>query len=603
MPVATVLQPSISQAPPSLPRDGWKLIHVVIIILSLMMTITAYQVSKRQIDTRIEARFYAEAERVIDLLVERMGKYEDALWSGVASIDARGGDIDLPEWRIFSRSLRLEKRYPGINGIGVIHFVKNDAVPDYLAERISDDPDFEIYPLHEHDVFMPISFVEPEMTNAAAFGLDVAHETNRREAALESRDTGLARITGPIVLVQDEKRTPGFLFYAPFYDGGMHDTLAQRQQRALGAVYAPFVVQNLMEGLLDKDQRSIRLMVKDQGQLLYNELDIQDVDTDPNPMFRGAFEVALHGRLWKLDVETNNEFRVNNTYAQPKLVLAAGLVIEALIIALIAQMARTNRQAVSYANRLTSQLQDERNQLVVTNKELEQFSYVTSHDLKSPVRGIGGLADIIRDDLSEVGDEIPNRERIFWNLSRIQQRVSLMNRLTDGIIEFSQVGYMPEKGSLCIQSIIEDVRHTLGVHSQSLDVETSIDVINYDASNFKRIIFVLVENSVKHHHNLSELKIKIKINQSDEFFNVSIEDNGPGIDPRFHGRVFNLFETLDGQHNTERTGLGLAIAKKCVERNGSRIDLVSTQGNGATFSFKWPSSPISKDFLGGKRAA
>ena len=70
----------------------------------------------------------------------------------------------------------------------------------------------------------PITYIEPVSTNAKAVGLDMAHEANRYAAAKQARDSGVARITGPIVLVQDEQHTPGFLFYAPFYRGGVYDS-------------------------------------------------------------------------------------------------------------------------------------------------------------------------------------------------------------------------------------------------------------------------------------------------------------------------------------------------------------------------------------------
>ncbi|WP_425596457.1 CHASE domain-containing protein, partial [Phaeobacter gallaeciensis] len=200
-------------------------LHVTIVCLSLCMTFSAWLYSKHQLDIRTEARFNAAKDRTIGLIVERMSKYEDALWSGVAAISSHGGAMSYEDWKVFSTSLELEEKYPGVNGIGVIQYVERANLTRFQAERNAEPRDFEIYPEHTQDILLPITYIEPEDINAQAIGLDVAHETNRRTALLASRDTGSSQITGPIYLVQDSGHTPGFLFYAPYYRGGVPDDL------------------------------------------------------------------------------------------------------------------------------------------------------------------------------------------------------------------------------------------------------------------------------------------------------------------------------------------------------------------------------------------
>ncbi|SNS68934.1 CHASE domain-containing protein [Antarctobacter heliothermus] len=194
-------------------------LHVLIVALSLAMTVGAWVYSKNQVDLQIENRFLAAKDRTIGLIVDRMSRYEDALWSGVAHIDAKGGKTSHAEWKTFAGSLNLEKKYPGVNGIGVIYYVDGKNLADFQTLRDAERRDFSVFPQHEQDFMLPITFIEPEDINAAAIGLDVAHETNRRTGLLASRDTGTAQITGPIFLVQDSGHTAGFLFYTPFYDG------------------------------------------------------------------------------------------------------------------------------------------------------------------------------------------------------------------------------------------------------------------------------------------------------------------------------------------------------------------------------------------------
>lgn len=194
-------------------------LHWTVVGMSLAITVGAWYFVKQQLAEKTRTRFQTAAEQVLELAAERMRKYEDGLWGGVAAIQANGGDIAYEDWRQFARSLHIETKYPGINGIGVIHHIPPDDLDVYLEKQRRSRPDYHLHPEHNESIYLPITYIEPSSENALAVGLDIAHEPNRFSAALKARDTGTAQITGPIVLVQDTTRTPGFLFYAPFYAG------------------------------------------------------------------------------------------------------------------------------------------------------------------------------------------------------------------------------------------------------------------------------------------------------------------------------------------------------------------------------------------------
>ena len=570
-------------------------VHVAVIALSLLMTIGAWQFSKNQIATRSAAGFEVARDQALGLIAERMAKYEDALWAGVSTIQSHGGDVSRDQWRTFAETLRIDEKYPGISGIGVIHYLDEAEVPSYLAERRIERPDFRIHPEHLDPSFMPISFIEPEATNAAAVGLDVAHELNRRTAALASRDTGEAQITGPIFLVQDTGHTPGFLFYAPFYDGRV-DTVSERQDRILGAVYAPFVVRKLMEGLLSKDLRDVRFSIDDGNHTIYDEHEPEDALTDPDPMFAERASLDLYGRKWTLDIRTNLAFRDSNTFAQPTIVLFAGLLIEALIIALLVLMSRANRQAISYADEVTDQLKLEssklaevNNELSTKNEELEQFVYVASHDLKTPIRGIAALTDMLEEDLAERPAAAGMTPDVALNLQRIRDRVRRMSDLTSGVMEFSRVGrHDGEDETLSLDAFMEEMMADFGLVDGQIALSGDVRSICFDTFNFRRVMENIVGNAIKYHQDVERLVITIRTESRADRCHVSISDNGPGIDPRFHGKIFQMFQTLRLGDAPESTGIGLAIVKKAVERHDGRITLTSLPGSGATFGFDWP---------------
>ncbi len=368
----------------------------------------AWQFSIYQVKNRTALRFEAARDQALGLITNGMNKYEDALWAGVAAVDSHGGEISYQDWRTFAHRLRIEERYPGIGGIGVIIDVAPDEMAGFLAEQRQERPGFRVFPEHDSPYLMPITYIEPEELNNFAVGLDVAHETNRRTAALASRDTGQAQITGPIVLVQDAGKTPGFLFYAPVFKGGRQADINARRETFLGAVYAPFVVHKLMDGLLAKELRHVRFSIRDGNELIYDEHSVDDPANDPEPMFSEHVEIALYGRTWTLDMRTNHVFRDENRNTKPTIILIAGLLIESLIITLLVLMARANKRSVAYADQVTLALRQEKRKLVETNseltsknEELERFAYVASHDLKTPIRGISGLTEMVQEDLED----------------------------------------------------------------------------------------------------------------------------------------------------------------------------------------------------------
>lgn len=565
------------------------LLHIVVVTLSMALTFGAWHFSKKQAEIRIEQRFDAARDHIVGLIRDRMLKYEDALWAGVAAMESHDGDMTLAEWRVFAENMRIEEKYPGINGIGVIHVLSEQSLEAYLEEHRSERPDFATYPPHDQNIYMPISFIEPEGPNAAAVGLDVAHELNRRTAALASRDTGNAQITGPIVLVQDEGATPGFLFYAPYYRDGVPTDVEDRQNRIDGVVYAPFVVRKLLEGLLAKDLRHTSISISDGGETIYDEHSSVEDLHDSNPMFAEEVRLDFYGRSWSLDIRSNLAFRENNTHVQPTVILIGGIVIEALIITLLVMMARANQRAVAYADKVTAELRVQQQKLVRTNEELEQFAYAASHDLKTPIRGIGGLTEMLKEDLEEYLSAPDANPEIAMSLDLILDRVQRMNDLTTGIIEFSRVGTSSEAcASLDLSELARSLATDFGLDSDQIMLESAVDKVSVDPIALRRVFENLVGNSVKYHEAVADLRVTITCEDTSDLLDFSVIDNGPGIEPQYQKRIFEMFQTLRTGDAPESTGIGLAIVKKAVEVHGGNVVLASSIGEGTTFSFQWP---------------
>jgi len=348
-----------------------KWFHWAILLSSLMLTFTAWYVSSSHVEERLQTKIDRQTSQVSDLIVERMQLYENALKSGVAYFEAANLNVSRSEWERYSETLNLSENYPGINGIGVIFNVGRENEVGFNAEQGKNWPGFKVYPAHDNVDLFPITYIEPAAENLKAIGLDMAHEENRYAAAKRARDTGLSRITGPITLVQDESRTPGFLLFVPFYSQAVNSQ-AERRDHFVGMVYAPFIFNRLIQGTLNQESRGIDIRISDQGQTLYSELDTEtDVD-----IVRG-FSLPVFGRSWDVDIRPTADFYAEYKSYKPWYILVGGLLIDAALLIFFIALSRSNARALSAANIASKKFEEEKEKL----SELTNFQNLIIKEL------------------------------------------------------------------------------------------------------------------------------------------------------------------------------------------------------------------------------
>lgn len=377
--------------------DGLKalhLLHWVIISLSILFTISGWWITKSQINEKTRNAFERESSRVVELIVERMGKYEDALWAGAAALNAKQQKMLYSEWKQFSQTLSIEEKYPGINGIGIIHYVSESELHSYLEEQRTERPEYKIHPPHNQKEFWPISYIEPVEKNLQAVGLDMAHEQNRFDASRRSRDTGNSIITAPITLVQDSEKTPGFLFFVPFYNSKDISSIEKRKEHFEGLVYAPFITKKLMDGTLDKSKRHVSIEIYDDSTRIFTEYNHANHEHDLASLYQEIIKVPMYGRTWDIHIKTNNTFKTIFDSSKPTVILIAGIIIDSLIIILFMVSARNSRQ---------KQLA-----LEETKKQLNEIEQLSASIIQNTVDGI-----ITIDQKGSIQNYNPACEKIF----------------------------------------------------------------------------------------------------------------------------------------------------------------------------------------------
>lgn len=223
--------------------------------------------------------------------------------------------------------------------------------------------------------------------------------------------------------------------------------------------------------------------------------------------------------------------------------------------------------------------------LEVSNRELDQFAYVASHDLKAPLRGIANLSQWLEMDLGSAAS--PD---VTAKLGLLRGRVDRMECLINGLLQYARAGREPaHREQVVVSDLLTEIvdiispppgiRITLGVPLPTLLTSRVA---------LQQVFLNLLGNAVKH---LGRPSGRVHIDGrptergTTEF---SVTDDGPGIEGRYHDRIFQMFHTLLPRDRLEGAGIGLALVKKIVESRGGAVWVESSPGQGATFRFTWP---------------
>jgi len=218
------------------------------------------------------------------------------------------------------------------------------------------------------------------------------------------------------------------------------------------------------------------------------------------------------------------------------------------------------------------------------NAELDQFAYVASHDLKSPLNGISQLVSWLEEDCYEILPE-DSKEHLELLKSRSKRMIALLNDL----LEYSRAGrkdYLAEKINLA--QLTDDIFDLQGNREGFTCNAENIEII-VPKVPFQLVIRNLISNAIKHHDKATG-HITISLTTSAEYYLIRIQDDGPGIPTSLHDKAIEMFQTLQSRDTTEGSGMGLALVKKTVAYHGGTLAIDSNDTRGTGIMITWPIS-------------
>lgn len=231
-------------------------------------------------------------------------------------------------------------------------------------------------------------------------------------------------------------------------------------------------------------------------------------------------------------------------------------------------------------------------QLIKSNEELEKYAYIAAHDLKEPLRSIGGFTQLIGLRLADQIDEKTDEY-----MKHILKNVDHMNRLLDDIMQYSKLTMTENRSELVeISTIIENIllnfKKLPKEQMPTFFIPESLPVLQIERSKIYQIFQNLISNAFKYRSE-KRPHIKVELEQNKAYIIFTVKDNGIGIDDQFKEEVFTLFKTLNNKLENKGNGIGLAICKKIIEEYGGEIWIDKSYNNGTAVKFTLPKSLLS----------
>jgi PAS domain S-box-containing protein len=238
--------------------------------------------------------------------------------------------------------------------------------------------------------------------------------------------------------------------------------------------------------------------------------------------------------------------------------------------------------------KLETKITESNTELREMNKDLENFIYAVTHDLRVPLHNLQGLSAVVEEELMDLKE----RDEAMAALKMIGENAHKMDNLLTDLLAFSKTGKLElNKKEVNMEAIVKDVFEEVGNIYNNFKIEFQIGSLPYafgDPAALKQVWQNLIGNALKYSSRKDEIRIQIKGKEENGMAIFQIADNGIGFDPQYGNKLFQLFQRLHPAEEFEGTGIGLATSHRIVQKHDGKMWATSKPGEGAIFYFSLP---------------
>lgn len=429
-----------------------------------------------------------------------------------------------------------------------------------------------------------VRWVVPGGGNGEVVGRNLGFEPERLRALNAARERRDAAFTGQVDLVTGGR---GFLACVPVFHRG----------ELSGFIVGAFKSQELLADILQSVVHfgGYSISVLNGQEEIYNNSGAHGA---ASVEYSQEEKLDLFGATWVLRVGQGREDSLVEGSYLPWVVLLCGAFLGLALGSSVyfAQKSASREKEANRANRELALEVAERkraqeeatthaSELTRSNAELEQFAYVASHDLQEPLRIVSGYVQLLQ---KRYAGKLDSNADEF--ISFAVDACGRMQRLISDLLAYSRVGREKEFGEVGCGSIFSAALQSLKAVIDESGASVTSDpmpTVRGDASQLEHLFLNLIGNAIKY-RGASAPEVHVSALLKNSEWQFSVRDNGLGIDPKYHDRIFVIFQRLHGKGQYSGTGIGLAICKKVVENHKGKIWVESEQGAGSTFHFTIP---------------